>query len=77
MTSMTSHPIDIEERRKRHLKLHQSLDELLSCFLIETERLSSETTLMEFMKWSHQMTEDPTCVQEKADVIPKGSRRVH
>ncbi len=53
-----------EEVIERHKELHNSLDELIACFITETENLPSETTLMEFMEWSHSMTKDPTCVEK-------------
>ena len=49
------------ELKERHVKLHRSFDELLACFYIETGDLAKETTLMEFMEWSHKMTINPTC----------------
>ena len=53
-----------EEVIERHKKLHQSLDELIACFITETDGLPSKTGLMEFMEWSHKMTKDPTCVEK-------------
>lgn len=52
---------DKKDMKKRHLKLHASLDELLACFYQQTQRLAGTTTLMEFLQWSHKMTENPTC----------------
>ncbi len=46
---------------ERHKELHQALDELLACYFVTTKRLISSTTLMDFLKWSHSMTEDATC----------------
>ncbi len=56
---------DKKDMKKRHLKLHASLDELVACFYIETGLLAGTTTLMEFMEWSHKMTTDPTCAETK------------
>ncbi len=53
-----------EEVIERHKKLHQSLDELIACFITETNGLPSKTGLMEFLEWSHKMTENPTCVDK-------------
>ena len=53
-----------EETIERHKKLHQSLDELIACFITETNGLPSKTGLMEFMEWSHKMTKIPTCVEK-------------
>ena len=61
---------DKKDMKKRHAKLHSSLDELLACFFEQTERLASTTTLMEFLHWSHKMTENPTCAAvEKEDEV--------
>ena len=61
---------DKKDRAKRHLKLHRSLDELIGCFYIETGLLSSNITLAEFMQWSYQMTQKPTCATvEKEDEV--------
>ncbi len=50
---------------QRHIKLHRHLDELVACFIVETGHTPSTVTLGEFMKWSHKMTEKPTCVNPK------------
>lgn len=47
--------------KQRHKELHQGLDELLACYLVQTKRTISQTPLMEFLKWSHLMTENPSC----------------
>ena len=52
------------ETKGRHVELHESLDELIACFITETEKLPSQTTLMEFMEWSHEMTKKPTCADK-------------
>ena len=52
--------------KERHEELHRALDELLACYLTETKALISNTTLMTFLKWSHQMTENPTCQRHQA-----------
>lgn len=54
------------ETKGRHVELHQKLDELIACFITETEKLPSKTTLMEFMEWSHEMTKTPTCVGKQS-----------
>jgi len=61
---------DRKDMRKRHLKLHASLDELLACFYIQTELRAGTTTVLEFLQWSHKMTENPTCAAvEKEDEV--------
>lgn len=47
--------------KQRHQELHHSLDELLACYLVQTKKTISQTTLMDFLKWSHLMTENPSC----------------
>ena len=49
-----------EEHQARHVKLHESFDELLADFIGHTDGLPSTTTLMEFMTWSHEQTIHPT-----------------
>jgi hypothetical protein len=61
---------DKKDMKKRHLKLHRSLDELIACFYIQTKGMAGTTTLMEFMEWSHKMTINPTCAAvEKEDEV--------
>lgn len=52
-----------EEHKTRHIELHKALDELLADFVGHTSSLPSETSLTEFLKWSHQQTLDPTEVE--------------
>ena len=48
-----------EEHIKRHKELHSYLDELIADYIGCTKKNLSDTTLMEFMKWSHQQTINP------------------
>ena len=48
--------IPIKEHIVRHEKLYHTLDELLADFIDKTGKLPSDTTLLEFVKWSHQQT---------------------
>lgn len=49
-----------EEHCERHKELHRSFDELAADFIIHNhEKRLSNTSLMEFMHWSHQQTIDP------------------
>ena len=57
MADLTPHEI-----KQRHVELHQSLDELVACFVYETGKLFSKTSVMELVEWSHQMTKKPTCI---------------
>ena len=49
-----------EEHIEHHKKLHASLDELSADHIRHTNKVPSETTLMELMKWSHEQTINPT-----------------
>lgn len=49
-----------EEHRRRHIVLHEALDELAADFLVHHNcKLPSTTSLMELMKWSARQTEKP------------------
>ena len=49
-----------EEHIKVHKELHSKLDQLLADFISHTEKLPSETSLMELMNWSFEQTKTPT-----------------
>lgn len=49
-----------EEHQKRHIELHRMLDELTADMIKNTDKLPSETTVMELMKWSYEQTKNPT-----------------
>ena len=48
-----------EEHKARHVLLHKELDELLADFIMHTHKLPSQTTIMEFLTWSHEQTVNP------------------
>ena len=50
---------------KKHKELHKSLDELVSCFINSTEKLISETSIMDLFMWSAKQTIDPDCTHIK------------
>jgi len=52
--------MNLKDHKARHVERHQQLDELIADFIGHTDRLPSQTTLMEFMTWSHQQTLEPT-----------------
>ncbi len=54
-------PLTLQQIRDLHIELHQSLDKLIACFVSQTERHLTDTTVMEFMEWSHSMLVNPTC----------------
>jgi hypothetical protein len=49
-----------EEHKKRHKDLHTNLDELIADYIQHTKKLLSETSLIDFMKWSYEQTSNPT-----------------
>ena len=51
---------DEESHKKRHIELHQYLDELVADFINHTEKRPSETSVMELMSWSFEQTKIPT-----------------
>ncbi len=53
----------IEEHKARHVKLHQSLDELVADWITNSGvdmPLPSEHTIYELIEWSHSQTLNPT-----------------
>ncbi len=48
-----------DEHIKRHKELHKALDELVADFINLTEKLPTQTTLMELMEWSYKQTIEP------------------
>lgn len=49
-----------EQHKKRHLELHNALDELAADMLNQTDRLPSNTSVMDLMEWSYKQTQNPT-----------------
>lgn len=48
-----------EEHKEKHIKLHKSFDELVADYVSHTEKLLSETTVMELIEWSYSQTINP------------------
>jgi hypothetical protein len=53
-----------ERHRKRHVELHQALDELCADWaahqpLGSVGKMFSNTTIMELMEWSYKQTQEP------------------
>jgi len=47
--------MNIKQHRKRHIKLHGNLDELLADFIANTDgRLNN--SILDMVKWSHKQT---------------------
>ena len=49
-----------DSHRRRHLELHESLDELVADMINHKEMLPSKTTVLELIEWSYQQTIKPT-----------------
>lgn len=49
-----------KQHKDIHIELHKRFDELLADFIYHTDGLPSETTLAQFMQWSHEQTIKPT-----------------
>lgn len=48
-----------EEHIERHKKLHKNFDELIADFISNTDKMPSQTTVMELIEWSHKQTVEP------------------
>lgn len=48
-----------QEHIEEHKRLHKSLDELVSDFIKHTEKLPSNTAVVELMNWSYIQTKEP------------------
>ena len=52
-----------ERHRKRHVELHQALDELVADWAmhqpLKSGKLFSNTTIMELIEWSYKQTQEP------------------
>ena len=51
--------INKEDHKKRHIELHESLDELVSDFINHTESMPTETTVLDLLKWAYLQTINP------------------
>lgn len=51
--------MDTKEHAARHLELHRCLDELVADWLTHTERLPSQATVMDLIRWSHKQCTHP------------------
>lgn len=54
-----------EQHRQRHKELHHALDELVADWLVETEGLPSECSVMELLAWSYEQTVVPSDKRER------------
>jgi hypothetical protein len=48
------------EHKKRHVMLHNHLDELIADWVSHTGSFPSKCTVLELIKWSHGQTKKPT-----------------
>lgn len=48
--------MDEKEHKEKHKLLHKYLDELVADFVQNTNKIPSETSVMELMEWSHKQT---------------------
>jgi hypothetical protein len=49
------------QHRKRHKELHLALDELVADFILDNnDKLPSQSTVFEIMRWSHEQTKNPS-----------------
>jgi hypothetical protein len=51
--------ITFDQHKQIHKELHRAFDELLADYLLYSEKLPSEITVFELMKWSYIQTIDP------------------
>lgn len=54
-----------EQLIKIHKELHNSLDKLLACYIQKqtSSKNLTNTSLIEFLEWSHKQTIDPSCFE--------------
>lgn len=45
---------------RKHVELHEAMDELLVDMMRHTMQLPSKTSVMQLMEWSYKQTLDPT-----------------
>lgn len=57
-----------DEHIKRHKKLHNWLDEIAADYFTQTERLLSETTVLELLEWSYGQTIQPGTREQLSDM---------
>ena len=48
-----------KKHRQRHIELHNALDELVADYIVQADKLPSESTIMDLMKWSYVQTVKP------------------
>lgn len=53
-----------EEHKQAHIKLHKSLDLLITDFILHTGKTPGKTTVYELMEWSYVEAESPSNIPE-------------
>ena len=48
------------EHKRLHIKLHQSLDELVADFITHTGNRPSNATILDLIRWSADQTDNPS-----------------
>ena len=59
-----------EELAQIHKDLHRALDQLVACYIENTERRLGESTIMDLIEWSHGQTVNPSCYVEPKPAGP-------
>jgi len=68
-------PNSEKNMQERHSILSRALNELVSCFTLETGQLPAETLMADFQAWAEDMRNTPTCVGKHDDQSPYVPRR--
>ena len=56
-----------KEHMERHAKLHECLEELVADWMTHTKNVSSKSTIMKLMLWSHEQIINPTTKNPQED----------
>jgi hypothetical protein len=59
------------EHRKKHIELHNNLDELIDDAIRYGGLLPSQTTILDLMRWSHDQTIKPSSIEKGQEVHTK------
>lgn len=52
-----------KEHKRRHIKLHRELDELVADYISCTEKSLSKSFILDLIEWSYQQTKNPESVK--------------
>lgn len=56
-----------EEHKQRHIKLHESLDELLADFIQQSEGPILDLPILDLINWSFDQTQNPGDIKPTTD----------